>query len=51
MLYSYLAHERDWPLAQKLSFANELAGRKVIQEGFEGLGSIMSLEKGDNELA
>lgn len=27
-----------WSLRQKLDFANELAGRKVIQHGFAGLG-------------
>jgi sugar/nucleoside kinase (ribokinase family) len=41
MLYSYLVHEHDWPLEQKLGFANELAGRKVVQEGFAGLAGLM----------
>ncbi|KAF1841313.1 ketohexokinase-like protein [Cucurbitaria berberidis CBS 394.84] len=31
----------DWPLQRKLEFANQLAGRKVLQEGFESLGSKM----------
>ncbi|KAK9419868.1 putative PfkB family kinase [Seiridium unicorne] len=44
MLYSYLAHQQDWPLPQKLEFASELAGRKVIQEGFSGLGRLMRSE-------
>ena len=41
ILYACLVHEDDWPLEQKLEFANELAGRKVVQEGFTGLGQIM----------
>ena len=41
MLYSLLRHNDDWTLKEKLSFANELAGRKVLQEGFEGLGDAM----------
>lgn len=41
ILYSFLAHDRDWTLSQKLGFSSELAGRKVIQEGFKGLGSLM----------
>ncbi|KAM0806777.1 putative PfkB family kinase [Seiridium cardinale] len=44
MLYSYLAHQQDWQLPQKLEFASELAGRKVIQEGFSGLGRLMRSE-------
>ncbi|KAK6077785.1 hypothetical protein SCUP234_06543 [Seiridium cupressi] len=44
MLYSYLAHQQDWPLPQKLEFASELAGRKVIQEGVSGLGRLMRSE-------
>lgn len=50
MLYSYLAHRQYWPLTQKLDFANELAGRKVVQEGFSGLGSLMSRGKEADEL-
>jgi fructose-1-phosphate kinase PfkB-like protein len=41
ILYSYLAHLQDWQLPQKLEFANKLAGRKVVQEGFAGLGAMM----------
>ena len=41
ILYSLLCHGDDWDLSHKLSFANELAGRKVMQEGFSGLGSSM----------
>lgn len=41
MLYCLLYHSHDWDLLRKLSFANELAGRKVMQEGFSGLGSSM----------
>ncbi|KAH7040562.1 Ribokinase-like protein [Microdochium trichocladiopsis] len=42
MLYACLAHGEDWPLGKKLEFANELAGRKVVQEGFAGLAEPMS---------
>jgi ketohexokinase len=41
MLYGLICHDNDWTLVQKLGFANELAGRKVAQEGFSGLGLIM----------
>ncbi|KAI2616289.1 pfkB family kinase [Hypoxylon sp. NC1633] len=41
MLFSLLAHDEDWSLAQKLDFSNELAGRKVVQEGFGDLVSGM----------
>ena len=41
MLYCLLCHDDDWDLSHKLSFANELAGRKVMQEGFSGLVSSM----------
>ncbi|KAK5046887.1 hypothetical protein LTR84_007241 [Exophiala bonariae] len=34
ILYSCLVHADDWTLLQKLTFANQLAGRKVTQEGF-----------------
>lgn len=41
MLYGLTCHSDDWDLSHKLRFANELAGRKVVQEGFSGLGSQM----------
>ncbi len=41
MLFSLVCHEDDWTLDRKLKFANELAGRKVVQEGLCGLGSLM----------
>lgn len=41
ILYSFLKFENDWDLARKLSFAIELAGRKVVREGFDQLGSDM----------
>lgn len=41
MLYGLTCHGDDWDLSHKLRFANELAGRKVVQEGFSGLGSHM----------
>lgn len=43
MLYASLAHHEDWSLDQKLEFSNDLAGRKVVQEGFAGLGELMQL--------
>lgn len=41
MLYGLTCHAIDWDLEHKLGCANELAGRKVVQEGFSGLGSVM----------
>jgi ketohexokinase len=41
MLYGLLDHATDWPLSRKLRFATEIAGRKVLQEGFAGLGVVM----------
>jgi len=41
ILYSWLVHRDDWPLTEKLAFANELAGRKVVQEGYSGLAELM----------
>jgi ketohexokinase len=40
MLFAVTNHE-EWPLQQKLKFANQIAGRKVVQEGFGDLGSKM----------
>ncbi|KAH8728413.1 Ribokinase-like protein [Phaeosphaeriaceae sp. PMI808] len=37
MLFALNQHGQDWELAQKLKFANEVAGRKVIQVGFGNL--------------
>jgi len=34
-------------LEEKLQFANELAGRKVVQEGFDGLGEKMASRAAD----
>ncbi|KAJ9655325.1 hypothetical protein H2198_005780 [Neophaeococcomyces mojaviensis] len=31
----------QWSLKQKLGFANELAGRKILQDGFGGLGKAV----------
>lgn len=41
MLYACMVHDEDWDLGEKLEFANELAGRKVVQEGFQSLGEMM----------
>jgi hypothetical protein len=40
MLYG-LVEQKKWGLAERLEFANELAGRKVYRTGFEGLGDEM----------
>lgn len=40
MLFA-LNNHAEWPLQRKLEFANELAGRKVLQEGFGNLGAKM----------
>ena len=40
MLYG-MFFQKSWSLDQRLQFANELAGRKVYQEGFKGLGEAM----------
>jgi len=41
ILYSFLKFDDEWDLARKLSFAIELAGRKVVREGFTQLGTDM----------
>lgn len=41
ILFSILCHAEDWDLHRKLEFATELAGLKCVQEGFNGLGSLM----------
>lgn len=41
MMYAVIQRGEAWPLLQKLRFANEIAGRKVMQEGFSGLGNLM----------
>ncbi|KAK3715953.1 hypothetical protein LTR37_006683, partial [Vermiconidia calcicola] len=34
-------HDRAlWSLKQRLDFANALAGRKILQDGFQGLGDL-----------
>jgi ketohexokinase len=40
MLYACV-HQRTWGAQERLKFANELAGRKVHQRGFKGLGAAM----------
>jgi len=40
MLFATNNHA-DWTLPRKLEFANEVAGRKVLQEGFTDLGRKM----------
>ena len=41
MLFALTCFVDDWTLERKMKFANELAGRKVVQEGLRGLGSLM----------
>lgn len=41
MLFGLNCRGSEWSLECKLRFANELAGRKVVQEGLGGLGSLM----------
>lgn len=41
MLYTFLEGRQTWSLAQKLAFANRLAGFKVVQEGFSGRAEIL----------
>ncbi|KAJ5676078.1 pfkB family kinase [Penicillium macrosclerotiorum] len=41
MLYALNCKNEEWDLAKKLSFANQIAGRKVAQEGFSGLGRAL----------
>jgi len=41
MLYGLTCHGDDWSLLQKLQFANKIAGIKVVQEGFSGLGASL----------
>ena len=41
MLFGLTCRAADWDLDRKLRFACELAGRKVGQEGFGGLGGCM----------
>jgi fructose-1-phosphate kinase PfkB-like protein len=41
MLYGENVRRSEWSLKEKLVLANELAGRKVLQEGFVGLGDAL----------
>ena len=41
ILYGFTCHDEDWDLSREVRFANELAGRKVVREGFFGLGKHM----------
>ncbi|KAJ5386298.1 pfkB family kinase [Penicillium cosmopolitanum] len=43
MLYAMNCKEKEWDISQKLKFANRLAGIKVSQEGFSGLGRAILL--------
>lgn len=37
MLYAMMCKDKVWDVTQKLMFANQVAGMKVLQEGFSGL--------------
>ncbi|KAL4889944.1 pfkB family kinase [Aspergillus ambiguus] len=41
MLYAMLCQGDKWTLGEKLGFANRVAGMKVAQEGFSGLGKAL----------
>ncbi|KAL9061202.1 MAG: hypothetical protein Q9206_000685 [Seirophora lacunosa] len=41
MLFGLTCRAADWTLERQLEFANELAGRKVAQEGLRGLGNLV----------
>jgi ketohexokinase len=41
MLFALAHYPYDWSINQKVAFSNELAGRKVLQDGFAGLGEKM----------
>ncbi|PGH11932.1 hypothetical protein AJ80_06897 [Polytolypa hystricis UAMH7299] len=42
MLYAFLSHGDNFNLQRAMDFANRLAGRKVTQEGFGGLGTAVA---------
>ncbi|KAJ5591091.1 pfkB family kinase [Penicillium hetheringtonii] len=44
ILYAMNCKEAEWDVSQKLSFANRVAGIKVSQEGFSGLGRALNPE-------
>ena len=44
-MLSAINNHDDWELQRKVEFANELAGRKVLQEGFGDLGRMMWVAK------
>lgn len=41
ILYALIWRDGDWDLSKKLGFANRVAGMKVAQEGFGGLGRAL----------
>ncbi|KAI1353591.1 putative PfkB family kinase [Xylaria sp. FL0043] len=44
ILYTFLQGHKTWSLTERLTFANQLAGFKVVQEGFSGLADRMHLQ-------
>lgn len=49
MLFTFLSRDPvvlGWDLARRVDFANELAGRKILREGFAGLGREMAGQLG-----
>lgn len=43
MLYALNCKDKEWDLCTKVKFANRIAGMKVAQEGFSGLGRVLEL--------
>lgn len=41
ILFGLTCHTTNWTVDRQLEFANELAGRKVVQEGLRGLGNLV----------
>jgi ketohexokinase len=41
MMYGLICKGDTWDLSKKLGMANRLAGTKVAQEGFSGLGRVL----------
>lgn len=42
MLFGFLCHHDDWDHKSKLQFGTKLAGLKVRQYGFQGLGDALA---------
>lgn len=42
MLYALNCRDKNWSIAESVEFAVGVAGMKVFQEGFSGLGNVLS---------